>query len=91
MSVQDTSLDAYHFDVLLHLGEKQKRVLEALKRGKRPVCNQELADHLHQPINTITPRVNELVGKGLVEEAFRDIYPKTNRRVIYWKPARENL
>lgn len=88
MAVQDTSAETYYGEVKPALGEKQQKVLNALNISKRPVCNQELADHLGQPINTITPRVNELVAKGLAEEAFRAIYPKTNRRVIYWKASR---
>ena len=83
--IQSTSLDAYQFDVMPKLGERQRKVLDALKISSRPRCNQELADYLKQPINTITPRINELVEKKLVEEAYRDIYPKTNRRVIFWK------
>lgn len=85
--VRGTSREAYFTDVKPKLGQKQQRVLDALKRAKRPVCNQEIAEHLNQPINTITPRVNELVEKGLAEEATRDVYPKTNRRVIYWRPV----
>jgi DNA-binding MarR family transcriptional regulator len=82
--IQNTSIDAYRFDVLPRLGERQQIVLTALRTSSKPRCNQELADHLDQPINTITPRVNELVEKGLVKEAYRDIYTKTNRRVIFW-------
>lgn len=83
--IQNTSIDAYRFDVLPRLGERQQIVLRALRTSSKPRCNQELADYLDQPINTVTPRVNELVEKGLVEEAYRDIYQKTNRRVIFWK------
>ena len=54
-------------------------------QAKRPVCNQEIAQHLGQPINTVTPRMNELVKLGSAEEAFREVYPVTNRKVIYWK------
>lgn len=67
------------------LGEKQRRVLDAFEKAKRPICNQELAMYLNQPINTVTPRVNELVEKGLVEQSCKAIYPATNRRVIYWQ------
>lgn len=85
MSVQSTSREVYHKEIKPNLGEKQQRVLNTLRKAKRPVNNQEIADHLDQPINTITPRVNELVAKGLVEKAGKHIYPKTNRRVIYWR------
>lgn len=90
MSVQDTSLDAYYGEVKPKLGEKQQRVLNVIRSARRPVCNQEIADWMNQPINTITPRVNELVEKGLVEQAAKEIYPKTNRRVIYWRAVKRN-
>lgn len=89
MTVRDTSLDVYYNEVQPGLGEKQQIVLNALKHGRRPVCNQEISDHLGQPINTIIPRMNELVKAGLVEMAFKGIYPKTNRRVIYWRLTNE--
>lgn len=85
MSYQETSLDVYHNEVKPKLGEKQQRVLDAFERAKRPICNQEMAIYLNQPINTITPRVNELARKGLVVEHGRAAYPETNRTVIYWK------
>lgn len=87
MSVQDTSLEAFRKEVEPKLGAKQRIVMDVFNRAKRPVCNQELADHLRQPINTITPRVNELRALGLVELGFKAIYPKTRRRVIYWRKS----
>ena len=85
MTVKSTSLSAYHNEVKPKLGEKQKVVYDLLLKAKRPVCNQEIAQYLGQPINTVTPRMNELVKLGSAEEAFRAIYPVTNRKVIYWK------
>lgn len=82
--IQSTSLEAYN-DIRDSLGERQKLVYNTIKSAKRPVCNQEIADYLRKPINTITPRVNELVKLELVIEAGREIYPPTNRRVIFWK------
>lgn len=84
MSVRDTSRDAYE-DVSLTLGERQKVVLETIRGAKRPVNNQEIAGFLGVPINTITPRTNELVSLGKVELAFKAVYPLTKRRVCYWK------
>lgn len=84
MVVRTTSAAAYH-DVKKKLGDKQKVVRDTIYKAKRPVCNQEIAQHLGQPINTVTPRVNELVKLGEVVEAFKAIYPVTNRKVIYWK------
>lgn len=88
MSVQDTSREAYHNDVEPHLSDKQREVYIALQMSKRPINNQEVADYLGWLINTVTPRMNELVEMGKAEEAFRAVYPKTNRRTIYWQVAK---
>lgn len=85
MGVQTTSIETYFKEIVPKLNDKQIMVLYAFNKAKRPVNNQEIADFLGKQINTITPRTNELVAKGFVEEAFREIYPKTNRRVIYWR------
>jgi len=85
MGVRNTSRQAYFNDVVPKINEAQMVVLAALQKSKRPVNNQEVANFLNKQINTITPRMGELVKMGLVEEAFRAIYPVTNRRVIYWR------
>jgi DNA-binding MarR family transcriptional regulator len=91
MSVQDTSAEAYYRDVRPQLGPKQKRVLDVIHHAKRPVCNQEISGHMQLPINSVTPRVNELVSKGVVEMAFKGIYPGTGRRVIYWRVKKNDV
>lgn len=83
--MQQTSWQVYQTEIKPNINAKQQVVLRALRRAKRPVCNQELSNELNQAINTITPRVLELRQKGVVEEAYRAIYPATNRKVIYWK------
>lgn len=83
MGVRATSREAYR-GVGPVLGERQKTVLTVLRAATRPVCNQELAVHLGWPINTVTPRVKELVDMGLAVEADRRVYRLTNRRVIHW-------
>lgn len=84
MSVRDTSIAAYR-EVEPKLGDKQKLVLDTIKKAKRPVNNQEIASHLALPINTITPRTNELLSIDKVELAFKAVYPPTGRKVCYWK------
>lgn len=84
MSVRDTSLAAYE-EVSPKIGERQKAVLDTIRVAKRPVNNQEIAGYLGVPINTITPRTNELVGLGKVELAFKGVFPLTKRTVCYWK------
>ena len=84
MSVRDTSKLAYEV-VSPTIGKKQALVLQTIAKAKRPVNNQEIASHLALPINTITPRTNELLGMDKVELAFKEIYPATGRKVCYWK------
>ena len=84
MSVRDTSMAAYK-EVAPQLGEKQQLILNTIRRAKRPVNNQEIADFLRKPINTVTPRTNELVSLEVVELAFKETYPKTGRKVCYWR------
>lgn len=84
MGVRDTSKLAYE-EVSPRLGDKQKVVLNTIAKAKRPVNNQEIAIHLALPINTITPRTNELLSLDKVELAFKAIYPATGRKVCYWK------
>lgn len=88
MGVRATSREAFFTDVQPKLGQKQMQVYVALQMSRRPVNNQELADYLGWPINSVTPRVQELRELGKVEEACRAVYPKTNRRVIYWQPVK---
>lgn len=84
MSVRDTSRSAYD-DISTTLGDRQKLIFNTISRAKRPVNNQEIADFLKKPINTITPRTNELVSLDKVELAFKGVYPATNRTVCYWR------
>lgn len=83
--MNSTSLEAYHNEVKPNLNKKQQLVLRAISVARRPVCNQEIADYLKKPINTITPRVNELVKSGAVTVAFKAPYPVTKRKVTYWR------
>lgn len=79
--MQQTSLLSYRR--LERIGAKQLRCYELIEKGA--VCNWDIADRLHLPINSITPRVNELREMGLVEEAYKDINPATDRKSIYWR------
>lgn len=87
MGVRATSRQAYFTDVQPKLGQKQMQVFEAFQASKRPINDRELSTYLGWPINTITNRRGELVEAGKIIEAFRDIDPNTNRRVIYWKAS----
>lgn len=85
MSTRDTSRAVYRNEVVPIIGAKQLTVFNCIASATRPINNQEIADHLEMPINSITPRTNELVALGKVELAFKGVYPKTNRKVCYWR------
>jgi len=80
--IQSTSQEAYD-KIVGTLGQRQYQVFNALKTIE-PACNRVIALHLDLPINEVTPRINELRYKGVVEQAYKanDI---TGRKVIYWQ------
>jgi len=63
----DTSLDAFQ-SIKPELGSRQKAVWDVINHLKSPT-NSEISKFMGLPINTITPRVNELRKKGLVSDA----------------------
>lgn len=83
--IQQTSLLAFE-EAKKHMNNKQLQIYQLMaKLEGKAICNQMLAAILERPINQITPRVLELRQKGAVVEAYRDIYPPTGRKVIYWR------
>ena len=79
--IQSTSQEAYD-KILKELGNKQFIAFTCLF-SIEPACNKAIAKKLNVPINEITPRINELRYKGVVEEAYKADYD--GRRVIYWR------
>ncbi len=82
MSVQETSLAAYA-DAVPQLRPRQKKVYEILEE-QGPMTNLEIAYYLHWPINIVTPRTNELVKLGVVQEMTRRPCRHTGRTSIAW-------
>jgi len=81
-NAQQTSIEAFYD--LEKLPEKRRAVYDAIaKLGE--ACNLDIAYELRWPINRVTPRTNELVAKGLVEQSKQAVTPRTGRKVIYWK------
>ena len=78
---QDTSLEAYQS--LDDIGKRQKDVLRAIKILREPT-NLEISNFLGIPINSITPRTNELVKMGLVVFSRRKLNP-TGRPALAWR------
>ena len=81
-----TSLLAYA-EVLDTLSERQTQVYIKIREMKS--CNNVMiAETLHLPINSITPRVNELRKKHIVMMDKKDICPFTGRLTCYWRVRR---
>lgn len=80
--MQSTSLRAFYRDVLPNLGERHKHVIIALGTGD--FTNNELSSYLGWEINRVTPRVNELKERGLVEEKGKRPCKNTGRLAIVW-------
>jgi DNA-binding MarR family transcriptional regulator len=82
MPYQETSGLAYD-SVIETVNKKQSQVLAVIEDHPSGMTNQEIAEYLGWPINTVTPRVYELVKKGWVEASgWRK--GKTGRKCLVW-------
>lgn len=79
--IQSTSQEAYD-KIVNDLGKRQHEAYTILAEIE-PACNKEIAFKLCLPINEVTPRINELRYKGVVEQAYKADYD--GRKVIFWK------
>jgi DNA-binding MarR family transcriptional regulator len=82
--MQITSMDSYA-EIVKTLGIRQMLVLYCLKENG-PMCNREIAQKLHLPINSVTPRVMELRQQQRVRwtgEKKHDA--QTDRNVLVWE------
>ena len=96
MTGQETSLYAYMAE-LPSLSERQERVRDALL-SLRCATNKEIATRLCWPINSVTPRLQELRKQGVVsciagrphiledsEGCPCKVLQENNRPAIMWK------
>jgi len=82
-SVQQTSLLAY-YDIYGSLGKRQEQVYIVI-REKEAINNRMIGELLGLPINSVTPRVRELVEKGLVKQSHIAKDTVTNTKTIFWR------
>lgn len=82
--IQQTSLFAYRNEVKPTLGARQKIIYEEIQKHE-DVTNGEISASLHIPINTVTPRVNELRKLGMVVLAKTRKCRVTGRTCLSWK------
>ena len=81
--VTETSILAY-VEVLQNLGARQLLVLKAI--DKLSSCNNlMISKYLNLPINSVTPRVNELRKKGLIVKDTIRKCPYTKRMTQFWR------
>lgn len=78
-----TSGAAYHGTKVSTRDFCRQQVLIAVKK-LQPCTDREISEYLNWPINSVTPRRNELVASGQVVLAKKDPDPKTNRTVNFW-------
>jgi len=81
-----TSLQAWD-SIKDDLGHKQKAVYNTLKRIQ-PATDVMIADALHWPINTVTPRRGELCTKFKLVGVDHVGKNNLNRNVTYWRCVR---
>lgn len=81
-----TSILAYA-EVLENISERQTQVYTVIRNLKS--CNNVMiAEFLHLPINSITPRVNELRKLHIVMMDKKELCPHTKRLTCYWRVRR---
>ena len=80
--IQATTMLAFS-EILPILGERQMLTFQAIKKIQ-PCSNMELSKYLGLPINTITPRCQELRKMKLVTYYKKDKCKYTNKLVMYW-------
>jgi len=81
--IQDTSINAYN-SIKSTLGLRQRVILDTINYLKDPT-NDDISRYLGLPINTITPRTNELRKKGLVCDGGKRICTRTGRMAYVWR------
>lgn len=72
-NVQTTSLDAYFTEIVPTLGRRQREIVDVyIENPSMDFTNAELSEELDRPINTVTPRVYELMGKDKSHPKFQE-------------------
>lgn len=90
---KQTRKESYN-EIINNLGERQLAVYVNLQQFDNGATAKELAVHMHQlglvaspERNSVHPRLNELVAKGLVEVAGKKLCAFTNRKVAVYKAS----
>lgn len=84
--MQQTSIEAWLTEAKPLAGKNQQKVLKVIQEHSA-MCNQDIADVMQWPINSVTPRVLELREAEVIEFSHKDKHPRTGRTVNYWRAA----
>jgi hypothetical protein len=82
--LQDTSIRSYDNEIRPRLSERQATVRRLLLAYPSGLTNAEMAKLLSWPINTVTPRSNELVKLGVARDAGKRKCQVTGRTAHTW-------
>lgn len=87
-AVRNTSIQAYH-----QLTEQNERSMAIIRHLEKvgSACNLDISDDLKLKINTVPALMGKMLEVGIIEEDRRDICPKTDRRVIYWRLSNRKM
>lgn len=94
--VQTQSKEAYE-NIKPKINTSHKNILKAVKNVKKPFCQKWLLEKLrltknrYLEINSITPRVNELVGLGYLENKGRMKSPYSDIAVFHYLITQKGL
>ena len=80
--IQQTSLEAYIW-VKQHISRRQEQILKAFKGELWGMTNKRISKKTGLPINCVTPRVQELRKKGILEYARTTT--ENGRKAMCWE------
>lgn len=87
--MRQTSLLAFHSLTDEQVSKRQKEVLEALHKIE-PATNRMVSEFSNIPINVVTPRMGELLRKGLVDKAYTN-FDRNGRKAIFWRTNKDEV
>ena len=83
--MRDTSLDAFHEDILPNLGAREQIVYDSIKTLGCPT-DLEITKHLgFKDPNKVRPRRKGLYDKGMITECEKRICSVSGRTVWSWR------
>lgn len=79
---RETSIEALK-EVRDSLCYRRRQVLECIMNNPQGVTRQEISEEIDLPINVVTPRVCELLEKGIIAQDFEKRPCKITKKKAY--------